>query len=43
MNKPWEEPLYSERKRRVLAAAHEYLIPGRIEAFHGMGLSLIHI
>ena len=41
MAKPWEAPAYSERKRRVLALAHEYLIPGRVEAFLGMGIPLV--
>ncbi len=41
MNKPWDSPDYSERKRRVLAAAHEYLIPGRVEAFLAMGIPLV--
>ena len=41
MAKPWEAPIYSERKRRVFALAHEYLIPGRVEAFLGMGIPLV--
>jgi acetylornithine/succinyldiaminopimelate/putrescine aminotransferase len=41
VDKPWDSPDYSERKRRVLAAAHEYLIPGRVEAFLGMGIPLV--
>jgi putrescine aminotransferase len=41
MNKPWDVPTFSEKKRRVLAAAHEYLIPGRVEAFLGMGIPLV--
>ncbi|HEX7374986.1 MAG TPA: aminotransferase class III-fold pyridoxal phosphate-dependent enzyme [Steroidobacteraceae bacterium] len=41
MNKPWDSPSFSDHKRRVFAAAHEYLIPGRVEAFLGMGISLV--
>jgi len=41
MAKPWEAPAYSERKRHVLALAHEYLIPGRVEAFLAMGIPLV--
>jgi len=40
-DKPWDSPDYSERKRRVLALAHEYVIPGRVEAFLGMGIPLV--
>jgi acetylornithine/succinyldiaminopimelate/putrescine aminotransferase len=41
MAKPWEAPMFSERKQHVLALAHEYLIPGRVEAFLGMGIPLV--
>jgi acetylornithine/succinyldiaminopimelate/putrescine aminotransferase len=41
MAKPWESQVHSEHKRRVLALAHEYLIPGRVEAFLGMGIPLV--
>jgi len=41
MAKPWEAPIHSERKRRVFSIAHEYLIPGRVEAFLGMGIPLV--
>ena len=41
MAKPWESQNHSEHKRRVLALAHEYLIPGRVEAFLGMGIPLV--
>jgi len=39
--KPWDSPAYSERKRRVLGLAHEYLIPGRVETFLGLGIPLV--
>jgi acetylornithine/succinyldiaminopimelate/putrescine aminotransferase len=39
--KPWDSPNHSERKRRVLGLAHEYLIPGRVETFLGLGISLV--
>jgi acetylornithine/succinyldiaminopimelate/putrescine aminotransferase len=39
--KPWDAPQYSTHKRRVLELAHEYLIPGRVEAFLGMGIPLV--
>jgi acetylornithine/succinyldiaminopimelate/putrescine aminotransferase len=41
MAKSWESQVHSEHKRRVLALAHEYLIPGRVEAFLGMGIPLV--
>jgi len=39
--KPWESPEYSEAKRRILGLAHEYLIPGRVETFLGLGIPLV--
>jgi len=39
--RPWDLPQYSERKRRALARAHEYLIPGRVETFLGLGIPLV--
>jgi len=39
--KPWESPDFSARKRRTLGLAHEYLIPGRVEAFVGLGIPLV--
>ena len=38
---PWDSPVHSERKRRILAMAHDYLIPGRVETFLGLGISLV--
>jgi len=38
---PWKSPDFSERKRRTLGLAHEYLIPGRVEAFVGLGIPLV--
>jgi acetylornithine/succinyldiaminopimelate/putrescine aminotransferase len=38
---PWDSPAFSERKRRVLELAHEYLIPGRVETFVGLGIALV--
>jgi acetylornithine/succinyldiaminopimelate/putrescine aminotransferase len=38
---PWQSPDFSDRKRRVLELAHEYLIPGRVETFLGLGISLV--
>lgn len=31
----------SERKRRVLNLSHQYVIPGRVEAFHMFGIDLV--
>lgn len=39
--RPWDSPVHSERKRRVLELAHEYLIPGRVETFVGLGIPLV--
>ena len=39
--RPWDSPVHSERKRRVLDLAHEYLIPGRVETFLGLGIPLV--
>ena len=38
---PWDSPEFSERKRRTLALAHEYLVPGRVEMFLGLGIPLV--
>jgi len=38
---PWKSPDFSERKRRTLGLAHEYLIPGRVETFVGLGIPLV--
>lgn len=38
---PWQSPDQSETKRRVLALAHEYLVPGRVETFAQLGISLV--
>ena len=38
---PWQSPDQSEAKRRVLALAHEYLVPGRVETFAQLGISLV--
>jgi putrescine aminotransferase len=39
--KPWNSPEYSQAKQRILALAHEYLIPGRVETFLGLGVPLV--
>ena len=39
--KPWESPDFSARKRRILGLAHEYLVPGRVETFVGLGIPLV--
>jgi acetylornithine/succinyldiaminopimelate/putrescine aminotransferase len=39
--KPWESPALSTEKQRVLALAHEYLIPGRVETFLQLGVPLV--
>jgi putrescine aminotransferase len=38
---PWESPDQSDAKRRVLALAHEYLVPGRVETFAQLGIPLV--
>jgi acetylornithine/succinyldiaminopimelate/putrescine aminotransferase len=38
---PWESPDQSEAKRRVLALAHEHLVPGRVETFAQLGIPLV--
>ncbi len=39
--KPWHSPEYSQAKQRILELAHEYLIPGRVETFLGLGIPLV--
>ena len=38
---PWESAGQSAAKRRVLALAHEYLVPGRVETFAQLGIPLV--
>lgn len=39
--RPWESADQSEATRRVLALAHEYLVPGRVETFAQLGIPLV--
>jgi putrescine aminotransferase len=41
MPAPWESTVHSARKRRILSLAHEYLIPGRVEALLDLGVPLV--
>jgi acetylornithine/succinyldiaminopimelate/putrescine aminotransferase len=37
----WDSPEHSARKRRTLELAHDYVVPGRVEALAGMGIPLV--
>lgn len=39
--RPWESREQSAQKRRTLALAHEYLVPGRVETLAGVGIPLV--
>jgi putrescine aminotransferase len=41
MKEPWNDPSFSESKRRTLSAAHRHLVPGRVETFLALGIPLV--